>query len=516
MFSFLKISFLLLLFNTMQIFAQGGLYDLPKGDQKYRKIGIHDGNLVRTTFLNTGQVALFDDPPAGEWPKGSGHNYIDGVAILIGTKIRDIHGVVRKIVETEYRERTDPEPRIGNKEWGCEPLPGFSADGQNSPAFSDKKQTWPLAWPKLKVGPDSGKSIEWDGHWNGYFGLDQMNADQECYFYYDDTNDEEFDYYPDLTDTQRRGMGILVKVRGLQWSQVLAEDVIFWLYEITNISSISYDTVSFGMYVDSGVGGKADQNDDKLSFDTFYDITYAYDNDGIGYGNFQPLAYVGYAFLESPGNNDEGIDNDDDGLIDERRDNTAGVYLAESPYGVDDPANFQKFYGRLPAPHWSGDENGDWNPAKDDIGSDGVGPNDPQYIGPDDDGTEGNGRPDQGEPHFGITDPNESDQIGLTSAQFFPVGTVWPKDDDELFRRISPGLFQTNETNPNNIGFIYGSGFFKLNKKETERFSMALLFGADKEDLFRNKETVQQIYNANYQFAKAPLKPKVHGIARGS
>jgi hypothetical protein len=508
-----KLLLVVLVSAAQQVLAQGGLYDLPKGSQTYRKIGIHDGNLVRTTFLNTGQVALFDDPPAGEWPKGSGHNYIDGVAILIATKINDIHGIQRKTVETEYRERTDPEPRVGDKQWGCEPLPGFAADGQDSPAMSDKKSTWPQFWPKLRVGPDSGKSSEWDGHWNGYFGLDQMNADQESYFYYDDSNDDEFEYLPDLTDSTRRGMGILVKVRGLQWSQVLAEDVTFWLYEITNISSVTYDTVSFGMYVDSGVGGKSDQNDDKLNFDTFYDITYAYDNDGIGYGNFQPLAYVGYAFLESPGNNDDGIDNDQDGIIDERRDNPAGDYLTVYPYGIADPVAFQRFYGRPPAPHWSGDENGDWDPVKDDIGSDGVGPNDPQYVGPDADGTEGNGRPDQGEPHFGSTDPDESDQIGLTSAQFFPIGTVWPKDDDELFRRVSPGLFQTNETNPTNIGFIYGSGFFRLDKKETERFSMALLFGIDRDDLFRNKLTVQQIYNANYQFAKAPLKPKVHAFA---
>ena len=87
---------LLLLIATRSVLAQGGLYNLPKSDQKYRKIGIHDGNLVRTTFLNTGQVALFDDPPAGEWPKGSGHNYIDGVAILIGTRITDVHGIQRK------------------------------------------------------------------------------------------------------------------------------------------------------------------------------------------------------------------------------------------------------------------------------------------------------------------------------------------------------------------------------------------------------------------------------------
>ncbi len=177
-----KLLFFLVVLIAGSAAAQTGLYKLPKSDQQFRKKGMHDGNLVRTTFLNTGQVALFDDPPAGEWPKGSGHNYMDGVAILVGTKIRDRAGVQRKTIETEYRERTDPEPRVGNKEWGCEPLPGFAADGQDSPAISDKPKTWPGQWPKLIVGPDSGKGLAWDGHWNGYFGLDQMTADQESYF----------------------------------------------------------------------------------------------------------------------------------------------------------------------------------------------------------------------------------------------------------------------------------------------------------------------------------------------
>lgn len=42
---------------------------------------------------------------------------------------------------------------------------------------------------------------------------------------------------------------------------------------------------------------------------------------------------------------------------------------------------------------------------------------------------------------------------------------------------------------------------------ETERFSMSMIFGISKEDLFRRKKTVQQIYNANYRFAKPPEKP---------
>ena len=42
---------------------------------------------------------------------------------------------------------------------------------------------------------------------------------------------------------------------------------------------------------------------------------------------------------------------------------------------------------------------------------------------------------------------------------------------------------------------------------------MALIFGIDASDLFRRKRTVQQIYNANYNFAKPPDKPLVNAIA---
>ncbi len=45
------------------------------------------------------------------------------------------------------------------------------------------------------------------------------------------------------------------------------------------------------------------------------------------------------------------------------------------------------------------DDDGDWDPEKDDVGTDGIGPEDEEYEEPDEDGTEGNGVPDPGEPH---------------------------------------------------------------------------------------------------------------------
>jgi hypothetical protein len=51
--------------------------DEEYGDKTYRKKGIMDGNLVRTIFRNDGQVGTWPDRPSGEWPKGTGHNYLD-------------------------------------------------------------------------------------------------------------------------------------------------------------------------------------------------------------------------------------------------------------------------------------------------------------------------------------------------------------------------------------------------------------------------------------------------------
>ena len=49
------------------------------GDRIYRKKGIMDGNLVRTMYFNQAEVGRWPDQPSGEWPKGSGHSYLDGV-----------------------------------------------------------------------------------------------------------------------------------------------------------------------------------------------------------------------------------------------------------------------------------------------------------------------------------------------------------------------------------------------------------------------------------------------------
>jgi hypothetical protein len=499
----------------------------PYGDPIWKKRGIMDGNLVRTIFFNHGEVTHWPDQPSCEWPKGSGQSYLDAVAPWVAAEVVDIDGNTIHPLEANYRENVDLNPETGVV-WGWQPLPGYVNLDQDSPAMSNDPGSWPERWPDQ---PDWYNRETGDAFWNGYFGMGVKNADLETYFVMDDAVDKEFAFYPDSTDSTRGGLGLRVGVRGFQWSQVLAEDVIFWHYDIKNVGTTDYEKALFGMYIDFGIGGTDDSSDDQGEYDPILDITFAWDGDGVGDGGWGPVGVAGYAFLESPGIGDtyiydefgvevemlpgDGIDNDDDGLIDESRNNPRGDYIFGS-VGI--------YNNGEPKWHWDGDENGDWDsfsdingneiwdegePLNDDLGADGVGPTDEQYPGPD--FGEGDGMPTDGEPDYNQTDKDESDQIGLTSVKLFKLHDYELKDDERVWNIMAFGEFDP-QAGDVNLGALYASGPFTLQAGQTERFSMALLFGEDRDDLLRNKIIVQGIYNASYNFSKPPEKPTVTAV----
>ena len=116
-------------------------------------------------------------------------------------------------------------------------------------------------------------------------------------------------------------MGLRCTQRGLQWNHILAEDVLFWLYDIKNISDYDMEKMVFGYIVGTITGGDGDSGDDWADFEKSDDIAFSYDNGtdletglgGIGASGWSPVGLAGYAFLESPGNPYDGIDNDGDG-----------------------------------------------------------------------------------------------------------------------------------------------------------------------------------------------------------
>ncbi len=515
--------------------------DPRPGDPRLTQWGVLDGNRVRTLYANHGEISRYPDQPSAEWPKGSGHSYIDGIAFIVSASATGADGQTIFPMSTNYREFIDRDP-VTRVPWGWAPVPGYSNPRQDSPARSDDERTWPAEWPD--------RPIDWAGQWNGYFGRGVTNADVETYFVFDDAPDPEWtlpptQFFPCPGDQSRGGLGLEVAVRGFQWNHPLAQDVIFWIYEITNECGEDYDDVVFAQYLDWGVGGTDDSSDDAGAYNTRLDLAFAYDTDGVGSpGQWSPVGTAGYAFLESPGNSTDGTDNDEDGITDERRDGGEGQLIegadairaaVAAAYNV---AAFEAFYGSLdntPAVRagrwWTGDENLNWlgysdlnengtwdagEPLNDDVGADGLGPEATNYPGRD--LGEGDGRPTAGEPSFDTLDKDESDQIGLTGFSVFDVHTYELMDDAQnyaIFREALPPIDVVLDGG-RNLGMFFASGPFPLRAGQTERFSMALLFAdrdftdprfIDNSALARKKQTVQQIYNANYRFARPPDKP---------
>lgn len=494
-----------------KVFAQTNdsnvFIDPNKGTQDSRVDFNITGNQVESIITNWGSVGNGNGSinQAGVWPKGTGHGHLHEMTGMILTRTQDINGDTVTVIADGYgasSDASDVDPNT-NIRWKFQPLPGYLNANASEPEIANSRNpgSWPATWP------DQGS--EYDGLWNGYFGLNQFNADQEVFYVMDDLSNTEYEYYPIDGNQEDGGLGLQVRVRLFQWSQALAKDILFMQYEVSNIGNQTYTTdinnkpIIFGGYTDVNPAG-AGTSDDAAGFDNDEDIVFGFSSTGQGsWQQFRDIApgYIGWKFLESPGLDFDLTDNDNDGLVDETRDNPAGTF-AFSPCG-----NY-----RDPVEHWSGDEDCDWNELIDDVGSDGIGPDQEGYPGPDSDGTEGNGRPDQGEPNFGRLDNDESDQIGLTSFYAPLFGAVNIHDEETVWPNVQPGFFDVPSQGVNQI-WIFGSGAFQLAPNTSQRFSTSFVFGANEQAMFRSAAVAQRIYDSDYRFAVPPKQPKLRAIA---
>jgi hypothetical protein len=394
----------------------------------------------------------------------------------------------------------------GDSIWMWKGLPGYSdpssPDMASNPAADKDSDGKPDSWPREWYNPILGRYV-----WPGYLSQDATNADLEVIWAMDDRNNSEFSYFPFPNDHSRRGLGIQIDGRALQWSNALAENAIFFVYTIANVSDKDLDKIYFGMYGDPDLGGgqpvdpSAEVQDDHGFFIPPYNydglhpvenipvysrsMSYFWDDDSKGHLGL-PVGYLGCKYLESPGNPDNGIDDDGDEMIDESQEDQI-------------------------------DNDGDWRVLTDDVGLDGI-------AGTEDEG-EGDGVPTRGrrmenglldplfpgEPNFELTDLDEADQVGLTSFNSWVWNADQVKNDESMWNRVQAGNFSAIPV-MRDIVFIYGSGPIRLNKGEIKRFSIALLLGENRDDLITTAESVQRIYNANYRFYRPPAKPTVYAV----
>ncbi|MBI5648631.1 MAG: hypothetical protein HY962_16995 [Ignavibacteriae bacterium] len=631
----------LLAASAAQSFAQSG--------REYRRSNVMSGNRVKTVYGNWGVIGQpGTGGPRGAWIQDN-NGFLGDVSPFIGAEVvsggKTFHSTITAPVDRPTRRR-DEAP--SGKAWTLEPVAGYFNSAQQGIALYTNAATWPVFWPdKLQDANDPG----WRGSWNGYFGK-TSSADEETYFVMDDNNDERFNvagnnslgvaFKPDSRNPARNGLGLDVTVRSMQWAQFLAQDNMFWLYEIKNTGTTDYTRAVFGMLVGTYVGVTGNDNspqeydDDFSFFDINLDLTYTGDfpdNNRRNPSWIGPVGLVGYAFLESPGNAFDGIDNDNDAgftaaspyftsasfdstlirpgdrivvigndytrtvqtlgatptSIQTRgavidivpgttvltegniiRDQQGNQIVNPNAYdGVDNdldgiidenyflhyrqfkrdtqgntlidllrPVRYTDYAGAGGADRMIDerrddriDNDQDWNIDFDDLGRDGAAAtNDAgERDGVPTSGYDsfGNDTGLPGEPNIDKTDVDESDQIGLTSFQYFtPAGDITLGDDEDLWKRLAPGFFDVPKSIVNNRpqrgedgDFIYGSGYFPLLAGRTERFSLALVYGggdggfeSDIADLLKHRSTVQKIYNSNYRFPVAPDKPTLRAV----
>ena len=284
-----------------------------RGDPNYRRVTNIDVNKIRVSIQNYGSSGNDLSGPSVffyEWPTNSGRGYIAYQGLYVGAEVVTDGGENKPLVTITHRE--DQEGK--SMEW--EPVPGYLNPNSYKIAISDDQSSWPLNWPD-KMGADTDPG--WSGSWNGYFGKNQFNAGQEIFYKVSDDRNYivGHPYTPDTTDVNRRGAGILVGVRIMEWKQILIEDVVFLLHEVTNDGSYDYDKVAFGQWLADCVGGNGDCDDDMRDFDLINDVAWSLDGDGVGGPAFgtDPVGVAATSFIETPGNNTDRIDNDGDGEL---------------------------------------------------------------------------------------------------------------------------------------------------------------------------------------------------------
>jgi hypothetical protein len=614
----------------------------------FEKKAVMDGNDIRFTFFNTGLLGGLGEVRAN-WPAGTDNTYIGDVLPIVVAEFpvrrsgRPDTLLVNAVTVRGPRAGIEAEGPPGQTSifWGFEAKPGFApnqfvdpacrastgAELNDRPAISTDPCTWPAFWPDQPTwtSPGTGRA-----DWNGYFGQGVFNADYETYFWVDDVGDAEPQFLAqqvggtfraDSLRPDLQSLGLVMKVRGMTWSNFLAKDTQFWLYEVTNTSTTTYPRVAVGATAGVCVGGVGSNftpcQRDIAFFDQGNRIVYAWDATGLG-GTGQRTGYVGFAFLETPGNPYNGIDDDGDGdpftaqgldvdgipyvqpaelagqnnvftaadfqprllrvgdpiivvdyntferrieylgtdpiqiptprgtltaapgmSVQERQITVQGYILAQTvteSNGVDENFNglidedvnlhferrFETIEGTVATlpplryKDWVGFANAlvtDRAPSGAVLAT--------RQPTRQDSMRYGLLNPRIDEVRLDPTDVTQSDQVGLTSFYYFtPPGALRMNQDRDIWRAMTPSFFTTNQELSTLQGaggtdgnFIFGSGYFPMPPGRTLFFSLAFVFGQDLEAIRFNTETMQEIYNRNYQFTQPPIRPTLNAVA---
>jgi len=251
-------------------------------------IGLLPAQILKESILDTNQViASFDNRGSMrlQWPKGNQSLLYVGVqGFLVGGEVINSLGDTLFIVSDGFTDSSigDYEPGTTNP-WGWLAIPGYSNPSGNKVAISNDLASWTPTWQI----------------WPGKYGNGVLMGDLESYWIMDDSANAEFNYYPVMTDSSIRGLGLEVSCRGYQWDSPIFEDFVIFTYDITNVGDYPLTKLVAGFFSDPTIGGPTDFMDDLCSYNFAEDLVICWDADGIGGGGIQ-TGYFGIVTLDSP------------------------------------------------------------------------------------------------------------------------------------------------------------------------------------------------------------------------
>ncbi|NOZ62892.1 MAG: hypothetical protein GXO74_14625 [Calditrichaeota bacterium] len=249
-----------------------------------RKYGRFDVGKIGLEINNANRLGYSREMLTFEYPIGAGITYQWCEALIVG-------GIL------------NGEKRISNGTRGCyedvnenhyEPLPGYdSGVGENGLAMSNKPESWPASWP-ADAGPVGSKGFP------GVYEDGEIAADAEgVWMAVDD----------DPTCQQLTPLHLKTFGRGMQWSSVLAEDMIVFKYYITNTGTDTIKDCYVGIHTDMDCPeeGSSEWMDDYGVFipveedSILGNFLYIWDGDDKSAGYIEKgVAWQGLKMLETP------------------------------------------------------------------------------------------------------------------------------------------------------------------------------------------------------------------------
>ncbi|MBN1350140.1 hypothetical protein JXJ21_12065, partial [candidate division KSB1 bacterium] len=251
-----------------------------------------NGNNIATRVNNYGTIGHNENNshPSWRWPRNSTNRYGAEFGFILGGEVP----------LTDDTENSDVIHLVihgmNNFEDGWTPLPGWHtkpslADAQEGfLATYNKPSTWGEKFPKNPAGDIL--------LWPGEFKVGENVADFECYYQMDDCA-YITEYYPIPGNLDRGGLGVEVEVRGYQFSPKILADVLYFQFEIKNVSSKNLDKLVVGMMGDPLMGGYSDRSDDMVSIEQD-EIVLCWDEDSVTTEFPESIGYMGFQFIDTP------------------------------------------------------------------------------------------------------------------------------------------------------------------------------------------------------------------------